>query len=135
MSVGIPALGLNSFVKYAVVVDEEIDIYDERNVLWAISNRVRADEDIVIIPNAKGNRLDPMTYTRMRTSRDSMVTKMVIDATTKTGLPYEVAEPVVEPLIDKIDSRRSWHKSLKPESRWKMASMVRLKHFATCFYR
>jgi len=102
VSVGVAAAGLQPFVKYAIVVDEDVNIYDIGQVLWAITTRARADEDIIIIHHAKGNRLDPTTYTRLRNERDSMVTKVVIDATKKTGLPYEIPEPIEEPLIDKI---------------------------------
>ncbi len=100
---GTAAAGMQPLVKYAVVVDDDVNVFDEREVLWAISTRARADEDFVIIPRSKGNRLDPTTYTRMKTSRDGMVTKVVIDATVKTGLPYELPEAIHEPMIDTIN--------------------------------
>ena len=103
MSVAAAAAGLQPLVKYAVVVDDDVNVFDERDVLWAISTRARPDEDFVIIPNAKGNRLDPLTYTRLRNNRDGMVTKVAIDATVKTGLPYELPGPIREPMIDKIN--------------------------------
>ena len=102
ISAGVAAAGLQPLVKYAIVVDHDVNVYDERDVLWAVSTRARPDEDFVTIPRAKGNRLDPSTYTRMKTSRDSMVTKLVIDATVKTGIPYELPEPIREPMIDTI---------------------------------
>ncbi|MCS6769130.1 MAG: UbiD family decarboxylase [Candidatus Caldarchaeum sp.] len=103
VSVGVAAAGLQQFAKYIVVVDDDVNIFDVKRVLWAVTTRSRFDEDVVVVPRSKGNRLDPTTYTRMRDSRDSMVTKMVIDATRKTGLPYEIPEPVEEPLVDAVD--------------------------------
>ena len=61
-------------VKHVVVVDTDIDIFDMQDVEWAISNRVQADRDVFIIPNAMGNKLDP-------SSRNGASDKMGIDAT------------------------------------------------------
>ena len=103
VNIGLMALAMNKRMKHAVVVDEDVNIFDEREVMWAIATRARADEDYIIIPRAKGNRLDPTTYNRLRTSRDGMVTMVVIDATTKTGLPYEIPQVIKEPMIDSIN--------------------------------
>lgn len=56
----------------------------------------------MIVPRAKGNRLDPTTYDRLRNKRDSMVTMVAIDATQKLGLPYELPQVIKEPMIDKL---------------------------------
>ena len=61
-------------VKHVVVVDTDIDPYDMQDVEWAIANRVQADRDIFIIPNAMGNKLDP-------SSRGGASDKMGVDAT------------------------------------------------------
>ena len=103
INVGMMAVGMNQFFKYAVVVDEDVDIFDDREVMWAMATRARPDEDFVIIPNAKGNRLDPTTYVRLRNARDSIVTKLFVDATTKTGLPYNIPSVIKEPLVDTQD--------------------------------
>ena len=46
-------------LKHVVVVDEDINIYDDREVEWAIATRFQADKDLVVIPNARGSSLDP----------------------------------------------------------------------------
>ncbi|USS40575.1 UbiD family decarboxylase [Thermococcus aggregans] len=46
-------------LKHVVVVDEDINIYDDREVEWAIATRFQADRDLVIVPNARGSSLDP----------------------------------------------------------------------------
>lgn len=38
--------------KYTVVVDDDINIYDPVEVEWALATRMKADQDIVIIPSA-----------------------------------------------------------------------------------
>jgi 2,5-furandicarboxylate decarboxylase 1 len=46
-------------LKHVVVVDDDIDVFDEERVLWAISNRFQADRGLVVIANAQGSELDP----------------------------------------------------------------------------
>ena len=46
-------------LKHVVVVDDDINIYDDREVEWAIATRFQADKDLVVIPNARGSSLDP----------------------------------------------------------------------------
>ncbi|GAB6135666.1 UbiD family decarboxylase [Thermococcus prieurii] len=61
-------------LKHVVVVDEDIDIYDDRDVEWAIATRFQADKDLVIVPNARGSSLDP-------SAERSLTAKWGIDAT------------------------------------------------------
>ncbi len=61
-------------LKHVVVVDEDINIYDDRDVEWAVATRFQADKDLVIIPNARGSSLDP-------SARKSLTAKWGIDAT------------------------------------------------------
>ena len=97
------ALSLSPYLKFVVVVDPDIDIQNESDVNWAIATRVVADRDIVMIPGARGNRLDPTTYTMTRLARDGMVTKMGIDATIPMGLPYEYPDRLIVPGAEEID--------------------------------
>lgn len=76
------ALAGCDFVKHVVVVDADIDVYDEQQVLWAMATRVQADQDVDIIKNSKGNTLDPSQ------TDDIMTTKMIIDATRPVQKPF-----------------------------------------------
>ncbi len=79
------ALAAVHFIKMVVLVDEDIDIYNDEEVLWAINTRVRGDLDIDIIPGVVGLRLDPAgPYDEERHRDDkagNMTTKVIIDAT------------------------------------------------------
>lgn len=79
------ALTRTPWIKHAFVFDSDVDIFDEDDILWALSTRVTPERDIITIPGARGNRLDPNTYTLTRLNRDGMVTKMGIDATKPIG--------------------------------------------------
>jgi len=62
-------------VKHVIVVDEDIDVFDDRWVLWAVATRSQWDRDLVVIPNCFGAVLDPTTGER------GLGTKGGIDAT------------------------------------------------------
>jgi 2,5-furandicarboxylate decarboxylase 1 len=69
-------------VKHVIVVDEDVDIHDPAEVEWAVATRFQADQDLVIVPNSQGSRLDPST-------RAGVGAKMGLDATKPLG-----AEPM-----------------------------------------
>ncbi|MCC7486035.1 MAG: UbiD family decarboxylase [Burkholderiales bacterium] len=74
------ALGTEFYTKYVIVVDEDVDIFDMSDVMWAVATRVRAEKDIVFIPGCKGAILDPTSDPETFT-----VTKMGVDATRPVG--------------------------------------------------
>jgi 2,5-furandicarboxylate decarboxylase 1 len=79
-------LGEVDMIKHVFVVDADIDVFDDRQVLWAVATRVQADQDVDIIRNVKGNTLDPSQTDPI------MTTKMIIDAT----------KPIQRPFVDRI---------------------------------
>jgi 2,5-furandicarboxylate decarboxylase 1 len=70
------ALGTELYTKQVIVVDEDVDIYDMEDVMWAIVTRVRAEKDILMVPGVKSAIIDPTSDPKTFT-----VTKMGIDAT------------------------------------------------------
>ena len=70
--------GLDLYLKMIVVVNEDVDVYNEEEVLWAMATHVQADRDVFIVPGVLCNRLDP-------SSREGMSAKMGIDATGQVG--------------------------------------------------
>lgn len=72
---GLAALAAHPSLKRVVVVDSDIDIFDEKQVEWAIATRVQPTKDVIIIPSCKGSSLDPSQ------KEDSTTDKWVIDAT------------------------------------------------------
>jgi UbiD family decarboxylase len=76
-------LGTELYTKYVVVVDDDVDIFNVNDVLWAVATRMRADKDIIFIPGAKGAILDPTSDPENFT-----LTKMGIDATRPAGRDF-----------------------------------------------
>jgi 2,5-furandicarboxylate decarboxylase 1 len=70
------ALGTELYTKQVIVVDDDVDIYDMEDVMWAVATRVRAEKDILMIPGVKSAIIDPTSDPATFT-----VTKMGIDAT------------------------------------------------------
>jgi 2,5-furandicarboxylate decarboxylase 1 len=64
----------SELIKHVIVVDDDIDVYDEEQVLWAVATRVDAAADVAIIDRVKGSRLDPV-----HPGKD-WGSKMIIDA-------------------------------------------------------
>jgi UbiD family decarboxylase len=76
-------LGTELYTKYVIVVDDDVDIFNISDVMWAVATRVRAEKDIIFIPGAKGAILDPTSDPQTFT-----LTKMGIDATRPTGRDF-----------------------------------------------
>ncbi|HEY6992985.1 MAG TPA: UbiD family decarboxylase [Xanthobacteraceae bacterium] len=75
--------GTEFYTKHVIVVDDDVDIFDTNDVMWAVATRVRPDKDIFFIPGAKGAILDPTSDPENFT-----VTKMGIDATRPAGRDF-----------------------------------------------
>ena len=74
------ALGADLYMKRIVVVDEDVDVFDDRQVNWAIATRCQPDRDITIVTNARGSDLDPSARD------DGQTAKWGVDATAKPSL-------------------------------------------------
>ena len=92
-------LGVDHYLKLVVVVDDDVDVFDESDVLWAIATRVQADRDLVVISGSLGAMLDPSADDR------GVTAKLGIDATRPFGEPF--AEKLVMPA-----DRMAWARSL-----------------------
>ena len=78
---GLWGLGMLSLTKIIIVVDHDIDVHDINQVMWAIASNVDPQRDVVIVPGAHTDELDPATPI------PGYGSKLGIDATRK--LPEE----------------------------------------------
>ena len=46
-------------LKHVILVDEDVDIFDTNDVLWAMNTRFQGDRDIITIPGVRCHPLDP----------------------------------------------------------------------------
>jgi UbiD family decarboxylase len=73
-------LGADLYMKRVVVVDHDVDIFNDRQVNWAIATRCQPDRDVLVVTNARGSDLDPST------KEDGNTAKWGVDATAKPSL-------------------------------------------------
>jgi 2,5-furandicarboxylate decarboxylase 1 len=69
-------------LKHCVVVDDDINIYDQNDVEWALATRFQADKAAVILPNQRGSSLDPSGD--LTEGKKARTCKMGLDATIPT---------------------------------------------------
>jgi UbiD family decarboxylase len=98
------AFGAVDFVKNVIVVDADIDPFNEQEVMFAVATRTQAREAVDIIKNVKGNTLDPSQMD------DIMTDKLLIDATMPVGRAFPARVRVPEaalaafPLEEYVDA-------------------------------
>lgn len=78
----VASLPYHDELKHVVVVDSDIDPFNEREVLWAVATRVQAGDDVEIMRGLRGGALDPSAYIH------AVGDKMLIDATKPKSRPY-----------------------------------------------
>ena len=93
------ALGACDFVKNVIVLDADIDVFNEEEVLWAVATRVQADRDVDILKDVKGNTLDPSQ------TDEIMTAKMIIDATKPARRPFAARLRVPDAAMRAMDPR------------------------------
>jgi UbiD family decarboxylase len=94
-------LGADLYMKRVVVVDHDVDVFDDRQVNWAIATRCQPDRDIAIISHARGSDLDPST------AQDGYTAKWGVDATAKPSLAGFTPRHRVPPAVyERIDPRQ-----------------------------
>jgi 2,5-furandicarboxylate decarboxylase 1 len=96
-------------VKKAVLVDVDVDPQDDQEVEWALATRFQADRDLIVIPELRGQPIDPSSRW---TGEGFLTTKMGMDATRpkkegfeKVDVPEDVKRrlsPVLKDLIGRM---------------------------------
>jgi 3-polyprenyl-4-hydroxybenzoate decarboxylase len=107
--VGLLLLGLDPYVKLCIVVDDDVDVGNETEVLWAVATRSQATRDISIVADGLTNQLDP-------SSRDGKSDKIIIDATRpldwtarRAEIPAEVQQEVAQRVTSYLQSFEEDH--------------------------
>ncbi len=88
---GLWGMGQLSLTKTFVIVDDDINVHDMNDVIWAITTRADAARDTIIINNTPTDTLDPAS------PLVNLGSKMGIDATQKTkeeGYEREIQQQV-----------------------------------------
>jgi 2,5-furandicarboxylate decarboxylase 1 len=97
--------GLDHYLKLVIVVDEDIDVFNEAQVMWALATRFQADKDAFVVPDVMCNMLDP-------SAEGGLGAKMGLDATQPLGSEYETlqfSDEVMGRVLKGIDDLMGGH--------------------------
>ena len=77
-------------LKHVILVDEDVDIFDTNDVLWAMNTRFQGDADVITIPGVRCHPLDPSSNPAYTPSiRDIGISaKTIFDST----VPFDLKE-------------------------------------------
>lgn len=82
-------------VKHVFVVDEDVDIFNEKEVLWALATRTQWDDDVMIFRGLRGTTLDPSIP-------ESVTAKSGVDCTRPAGEPYSERSRVPQEVYERV---------------------------------
>jgi 2,5-furandicarboxylate decarboxylase 1 len=92
-------------LKQVVVVDDDVDVFDDEQVGWALATRFQADTDLMVVPRARGGGLDPSA------GPGGVTAKLAMDATVGTqargqfaAMRSVVSDPArLQALLDELE--------------------------------
>jgi 2,5-furandicarboxylate decarboxylase 1 len=101
MRAAMAAMSASNLVKQVIVVDDDIDIEDAHQVLWAVSTRLRAESGLVPLKNLPGIPLDPSGAGPF-----DPTSGFVMDATWPLGRPYPPTGRVADSVLARFPLSR-----------------------------
>ncbi len=82
--------GVFKMIKQVVLVDDDVDLFSEQDVWWAMTTRFQVDQDLITLSNVQGFPLDPSQspdYSQSITS-PGLTAKAIYDCT----VPYRLKD-------------------------------------------
>ncbi len=109
-------------LKFIVVVDDDVDVFNEHDVMWAIGTRLRPEKDLLVIPNWGGpGGLNPVGWEyHSDEARTPVMTSVLVMDATQPAPPrrYPPRVKVPEKMMDHVRLEGLLHpfdpKILKP---------------------
>lgn len=98
-----------SELKHVVLVDEDVDLFDSNDVMWALNTRFQGDVDLITIPGVRCHPLDPSQSTAYSPSIrvNGSTCKTIFDCT----VPFELKNKFQRSKFKEVDPSR-WAPSL-----------------------
>jgi 2,5-furandicarboxylate decarboxylase 1 len=91
------ALNTQGSIKHAFVFDEDVDIFDEKEVLLALAMRFQAERGLIVLNGVTGGPLDPSSEDGRTTS------KVGFDCTKPLGKPFAERLSVPPEVLQRMD--------------------------------
>ncbi len=88
-------------LKHVILVDEDVDIFDLSDVMWAMTTRYQGDTSTVFIPGVRCHKVDPSSDPAFDTScRDhGIACKTIFDCT----VPWELKDRFIRAQFLEVD--------------------------------
>ena len=100
--------------KTVTVVDDDIDVFDDDMVKWAIALRFQPDKDLVVVSGLPAKHMDVSAYTwNLPPGQLPTTSKMGIDATIKPDMPKVYFERPRYFLADEVDAEAYYGSPMK----------------------
>jgi UbiD family decarboxylase len=108
------ALAVYRELKNVILVDEDVDLFDSNDVLWAMQTRYSGDLDTIFIPGVAGHVLDPSQTPEYdpRVTAKGTTTKTIFDCT----VPFHLKPHFVRAQFQDVDPSL-WAPSLFPKGK------------------
>jgi 2,5-furandicarboxylate decarboxylase 1 len=90
----------NRRVKHVVVVDDDVDVFDDAQVMWAVATRVQWTRDVVAVTGAECSTLDPSLGRGQERSDKAGIDATLVPAYRAGGVRPTAAPSLVSPAID-----------------------------------
>ncbi|MGC7873456.1 UbiD family decarboxylase [Desulfosporosinus sp. SYSU MS00001] len=99
-----------SELKHVFLVDEDVDLFDMNDVMWAMTTRFQGNEDAIFIPGVRCHPLDPSSSPEYSSSiRDAGIScKAIFDCT----VPYDQKQNFIRAKFMDIDKDK-WAEFIK----------------------
>ncbi len=96
------ALAVYRELKNVIIVDEDVDLFDTNDVLWAMQTRYSGDLDTIFVPGVAGHVLDPSQSPLYdsRVTAKGITTKTIFDCT----VPFHLKEHFVRAQFKEVDA-------------------------------
>ncbi|WBQ17607.1 UbiD family decarboxylase [Sphingobium yanoikuyae] len=106
------ALAVYRELKNVILVDEDVDLFDSDDVLWAMQTRYSGDMDTICVPGVAGHVLDPSQtpFYDPRVTAKGTTTKTIFDCT----VPFHLKEHFIRAQFKDVDPSL-WAPSLFPK--------------------
>lgn len=106
-----------SELKHVILVDEDVDLYDTNDVLWAMTTRYQGDVSTVFIPGVRCHPLDPSQSPDFSYSvpAPGVSCKTIFDCT----VPFALKERFHRAEFVEVDLERFWSRNSSPVTTFK----------------
>lgn len=93
-----------SELKHVILVDEDVDIFDSDDVMWAMQTRYQGDVDTIFIPGVRCHPLDPSQMPDYSPSilQEGMSCKTIFDCT----VPFHLKAHFERSRFKEVDVKR-----------------------------